>query len=68
MNIQHHVWLIVTTVARCLSSLTAKCDRFHCQMAQKTPTCYGMHFPQFYAITTAWQRTSVVGLYRLQLI
>jgi len=30
-NIQHHVRLIVTTVARCFSSLSAKCDGFHCQ-------------------------------------
>jgi len=29
-------------------------------------TGYGMHFRQFWAITTAWQRTTVVGLYRLQ--
>ena len=45
-NIQHHVHipLIVTTVARCFSPFTAKCNGFHCQTAWKIPVLYGMHF------------------------
>ena len=38
-NVQHHVRLIVTMVARCFLPFTAKCDGFHCQMARN-----GMHF------------------------
>ena len=30
-----HIRLIVTVVVRCFSPLTAKCDGFHCQTAQK---------------------------------
>jgi len=50
VGLQHHVGLIATTVCRCFSPLTAKCDRFHCRTARKIPTCYGMHYS---AITAA---------------